>query len=50
MYDWTDDLYEQARITFPRLREEIDSLCTTEVAADMVLDLLMGQHPRCFQC
>jgi hypothetical protein len=50
MYDWTDDLHEQARLTFPRLAPEIDSLMVNDMASDLVLDLLLNQHPLSFQC
>lgn len=50
MYDWTDDLREQARQTFPRLATEIDSLLVNDFAPDLILELLLDQHPRSFQC
>lgn len=49
MYDWTDYTYESARLTFPRLSIQIDAI-SRDSTVDALLDLLMSQNPRSFQC
>lgn len=43
-----DNIVESAKMSFPRLTPEIESLCTTESAIDLVYDLLMKQHAVCY--
>jgi hypothetical protein len=50
MSDWADDFIQNAKLSFPRLVPEIDSLCSTEWAIDLLCDLLLDQHPNTFQC
>ena len=50
MYDWTDDFISDAKLSFPRLVPEIDSLMVNDFAPDLILELLLDQHPRSFQC